>query len=63
MLIGYIYNKYMNSEDKQEVHKKLLNIALIFQKDFLAAVYLIAISQKYLFTLYSDKLYNSLSKN
>ena len=60
MLIGYIYNKYMNSEDKQEVHKKLLNIALIFQKDFLAALYLISISNKYPLTLKSERFYEEI---
>ena len=46
MLISYIYNKYMDSQDKQEINNKLYNIALLFQKDFLAVLYLIAISKK-----------------
>ncbi|MDO4369137.1 MAG: patatin-like phospholipase family protein [bacterium] len=44
MLVGYIYNKYMNESDNEEAIKKLFNISLIFQKDFMAALYLIAIS-------------------
>lgn len=60
MLIGYIYNKYMSAEDKEEVFKKLLNIALIFQKDFLAALYLIAISTKYPFTMKSEQFYEEI---
>lgn len=43
MLIGYIYNKFMNDNDSSSI-RKLFNISLIFQKDFMAALYLIAIS-------------------
>ena len=57
MLIGYIYNKYMNSNNKKDVYKKLFNIALVFQKDFLAAIYLIAISDKY--SSYYSKVNNN----
>lgn len=60
MLIGYIYNKYMNTSDKEEVYKKLFNIALIFQKDFLAALYLISISNKYPLTLKSERFYEEI---
>ena len=60
MLIGYIYNKYMNAENKDEVYKKLFNIALIFQKDFLAALYLISISNRYPITLKSDKFFDGI---
>ena len=60
MLIGYIYNKFMNSDNKEEVYKKLFNIALIFQKDFLAALYLIAISKRYPITLKSDKFFEEI---
>ena len=60
MLIGYIYNQYMNSENKEEVFKKLFNIALIFQKDFLAALYLIAISSKSPIKLKNDKFFDSI---
>ena len=60
MLIGYIYNKYMNADNKEEVYKKLFNIALIFQKDFLAALYLIAISNRYPITLRSDKFFDEV---
>ena len=60
MLIGYIYNTYMKSDNKEEVYKKLYNIALIFQKDFLAALYLISISSKYPLTLKSEKFYEEI---
>ena len=60
MLIGYIYNKFMESSSKEEVYKRLFNIALIFQKDFLAALYLIAISKEYSLTLKSDKFYDEI---
>lgn len=60
MLIGYIYNTYMNSDDKEEVYKKLYNIALIFQKDFLAAIYLIAISTRRSIELRSDSFYEEI---
>lgn len=63
MLIGYIYNKYMDAEKKDEVYKKLFNIALIFQKDFLAALYLIAISNRYPITLKSDKFFDEILSN
>lgn len=63
MLIGYIYNKFMNSDNKEEVYKKLFNIALIFQKDFLAALYLIAISKRYPITLKSDKFFEDILNN
>lgn len=62
MLVGYIYNKYMNSDNKEEVYKKLFNIALIFQKDFLAALYLISISNKYPLTLYGERFCGEILK-
>ena len=63
MLIGYIYNKYMEAENKDEVYKKLFNIALVFQKDFLAALYLISISNRYPITLKSDKFFDEVLSN
>lgn len=47
MLIGFIYNKYINSNDKSKLSKEIYNIALVFQKEFLATVYLICISDMY----------------
>ena len=47
----------------EEVYKKLFNIALIFQKDFLAALYLIAISKRYPITLKSDKFFEEILNN
>ena len=60
MLVGYIYNKYMEEENKEEVYNKLFNIALIFQKDFLAALYLISISKHYPLTLKSERFYDEI---
>ena len=50
----------MDSDDKESVYKRLFNIALVFQKDFLAALYLIAISSKYPITLKSDKFFDEI---
>lgn len=60
MLIGYIYNRYIENPEDSEIEKKLLNIALVFPKDFLAALYLIVISEKYPLNLKSDKFYNDI---
>lgn len=62
MLIGHIYNKYIKSPEDEETHKKLLNIALVFPKDFLAALYLIVISEKYPLNIKSDKFYAEILK-
>ncbi len=48
MLIGYMYNKYINCKDKEKMYKELFNMALFFQKEFLATIYLLVISDKYL---------------
>lgn len=63
MLIGYIYNQYMEAQNKEQVYKKLFNIALVFQKDFLAALYLISISSKYPITLKSDRFFDEILKS
>ena len=60
MLVGYIYNKYIENPESEEIQKKLLNVALVFPKDFLAALYLIVISEKYPLNLKSDKFYNDI---
>ncbi len=60
MLVGYIYNQYMDSIDKERVYKKLFNIALVFQKDFLAALYLISISSKHPIALKSDRFFEEI---
>ena len=60
MLIGYIYNKYIENPEDSEIEKKLLNIALVFPKDFLAALYLIVISEIYPLNLKSDKFYSDI---
>lgn len=60
MLIGYIYNKYINTTDKQILNKELFNIALIFPKEFLAAIYLISISKKHELMLKADLFYQEI---
>ena len=62
MLIGYIYNKYMESENKENVYRELFNLALVFSKDFLSAVYLISISKKYKLTFQAEDVYNNIYK-
>ena len=44
-LIGYMYNKYMKSENKEEIIKEMYNLSLIFPREYLCTVYLIAISK------------------
>ena len=60
MLVGHMYNKYKNAKDKEEITKELFNLALIFPKDFLATIYLIAISKKHPLILKSDQFYNDI---
>ena len=60
MLVGYIYNKFINANDKDVLSKEIFNIALIFQKEFLATVYLISISDKYSYCLKNDKFYSDV---
>lgn len=60
MLIGYIYNKYLEDPESSFINNKLLNIALVFPKDFLAALYLIVVSHKYPLNIKSDKFYNDI---
>ena len=63
MLISYFYNKYNQQEEKEKLYKEMFNLALIFPKDFLAAIYLISLTQKYPITLMSDKFYNDIYKS
>ena len=60
MLISYMYNKYVNSNVKEELVNEIFNLALVFQKEFLATVYLIAVSKKYPITLKSDQFYQEI---
>ncbi len=62
-LISYIYNKYITTEDKSKLNKELFNISLIFPKDFLSAIYLISITEKYELLLKADSLYKELLSN
>lgn len=62
-LISYIYNRYKRLKNKQEMYKELFNIALIFPKDFLATMYLIAIDDKNLINLKKDSFYEEIFKS
>lgn len=60
-LISYIYNRYKEQELKK-IKKELYNIALLFPKDFLAALYLVCLTKKYDFTYKTEELYNEFLK-
>lgn len=62
MLIGYMYNKYVEADDKEVLSKEIFNTALIFKKEFLGTVYLISLSEKYPLTLKSDEFYQEILK-
>lgn len=62
MLIGYMYNKYVDTPDKTILSKEIFNAALIFKKEFLGTVYLISLSEKYPLTLKSDEFYQDILK-
>lgn len=62
MLIGYFYNKCCNEKLSESVKKEMFNLALIFPKDFLAALYLIAISREYPLTMKTDQFYQEILK-
>lgn len=60
VLIGYIYNKYMTTKNKQNLNRELFNMALICPKELLAAIYLIAISKNNEILLKVDNFYNDI---
>lgn len=60
-LISYIYNRY-KEQDLKNIKKELYNIALLFPKDFLAALYLVCLTEKYDFTYKTEELYNEFLK-
>ncbi len=60
LLIGYMYNKYMDSQNKEEVVKEMYNLSLIFPKEYLCTVYLIAISKKHKLLLKADSFYDDI---
>jgi len=62
MLIGYFYNKCHEEKLSDNVKKELFNLALIFPKDFLAALYLLSIKKEYPITLMTDNFYQDLLK-
>ena len=62
LLIGYMYNKYMDSQNKEEVVKEMYNLSLIFPKEYLCTVYLIAISRKHSLFLKADSIYDDILK-
>ena len=51
---------FLIHSDKERVYKRLFNIALVFQKDFLAALYLISISSRYPITLKSNQFFEEI---
>lgn len=61
-LIGYMYNKYMKSENKEEIIKEMYNLSLIFPREYLCTVYLIAISKKHSLFLKADSIYDDILK-
>lgn len=61
-LIGYMYNKYMKNENKEEIIKKMYNLSLIFPREYLCTVYLIAISKKHSVLLKADSIYDDILK-
>lgn len=61
-LIGYMYNKYMKNENKEEIIKEMYNLSLIFPREYLCTVYLIAISKKYSVLLKADSIYDDILK-
>jgi len=61
-LIGYMYNKYMKSENKDEIIKEMYNLSLIFPREYLCTVYLIAISKKHSLFLKADSIYDDILK-
>lgn len=62
ILIGYMYNKYMKSENKEEIIKEMYNLSLIFPREYLCTVYLIAISKKHSLFLKADSIYDDILK-
>lgn len=61
-LIGYMYNKYMKNENKEEIIKEMYNLSLIFPREYLCTVYLIAISKKHSVLLKTDSIYDDILK-
>ena len=61
-LIGYMYNKYMKSENKEEIIKEMYNLSLIFPREYICTVYLIAISKKHSLFLKADSIYDDILK-
>lgn len=61
-LIGYMYNKYMKSENKEEIIKEMYNLSLIFPREYLCTIYLIAISKKHSLFLKADSIYDDILK-
>lgn len=60
LLIGYIYKKYIKATNLDDIKKEMFNLALIFPKEFLAAIYLITISGKYILDVDFDDCYNKV---
>jgi len=60
-LVSYIYNRYKDN-DLKKIKKELYNVALLFPKEFLAALYLICLTKKYNWTYKTEELYNEILK-
>lgn len=54
-LVSYIYNLCNSDKDKKKIAKEIYNVAVIFPKEFLAAMYLVTITRrnKFLFYIYN----------
>ena len=62
MLVGYMYNKYVNTTNYDLLLTEMFNMALVFPKEFLATVYLISISEKFSLTLKNEDYYEKVLK-
>ncbi len=61
-LISYIYNKYTKENNITNIKKELYNIALLFPKEFMAALYLICLTKKYDILIKGEELYVDILK-
>ena len=50
------------NENKEEIIKEMYNLSLIFPREYLCTVYLIAISKKHSVLLKADSIYDDILK-
>ena len=62
MLVGYMYNKYIRNYNNDKILTEMFNMAIVFPKEFLATIYLIAISNKLDINLNQDEYYKEVLK-